>query len=138
MLCVAVWPVAVRAEGVAFINQINVLWKAKNYQQILQQSTAESVKQPPLPESFAVLFGYHLFISGNHQQAVQSLNQLAAHFATGDPKTFQAVSEFKNEFLQVPGDQMQPLTVEAMQELHRIFPDEFPVKSLLISIAKRD
>lgn len=137
LLCfIVLWPFFARAEEPTFIQQVNTLWSAKNYGQILQLASAEAAKQPPPPEAYAVLFGYHVFITANHQQAVQALNQLAALLESSDPEGFQAVTEFKNEFLQAPSDQMQPPTTETLNGLHQMFPNEFPIKSLLLVISK--
>ena len=122
------------AEEPTFIQQINTLWKAKNYNQILQLATTEATKEPPPFEAYAVLFGYYLYITANHEQAVQSLNNLLGILENTNPEGFHSVSDFKNDFLEVPGDQMQPPTPAELDGLHQLFPDDFPVKSLLLSI----
>lgn len=126
------------SEKPTFIQQINTLWKAENYDQILQLATTEAAKQPPPPEAYAVLFGYHLFITANHEQAVQSLNSLLAELENTNSTGFQAVTDFKNDFLQVPSDQMQPPTSTELNGLHQMFPNDFPVKSLLLLISQPD
>lgn len=126
------------SDNPTFIKQVNTLWKSKNYNQILQLATTEAVKQSPLPEAYAVLFGYHLFIAANHEQAVQSLNNLLIRLENTNSARFQAVTDFKNDFLQVPSDQMQPLTPVDLHGLHQMFPDDFPVKSLLLLISQPD
>jgi len=97
-----------------------------------------TAKQPPPPEAYAVLFGYHLFISTNHEQALQALNGLPDKLENSDPSAFQAVTAFKNEFLQTPGEQMQAPSPAELNGLHQLFPDDFPVKSLLLSISRLD
>jgi hypothetical protein len=121
-----------------FIQHVNALWKAKNYSQILQLATTEAAKQPPPPEAYAVLFGYHLFITANHEQAVQSLNGLLARLENSNPEAFQSVTDFKNDFLQAPSDQVQPPTAEQLDGLHQMFPDDFPIRSLLLLIPQPD
>jgi hypothetical protein len=118
-----------------FIEKINILWKAKNYNEILQLATTEAAKQPSPAEAHAVLFGYYLFITANHDQAVQSLNNLLESLNNASPAGFQAVTAFKNDFLQVPAGQMQAPTPAQLDDLHRMFPDDFPIKSLLLSIS---
>ncbi len=115
------------SEKSAFIQQINTLWKAKNYDQILQLATTEAAKQSPPPEVYAVLFGYHLFIAANHEQAVQSLNSLLAKLENTNSASFEAVMAFKSDFLQAPSDQ-----------IHQMFPDDFPIRSLLLLISQPD
>lgn len=125
-------------EKPTFIQQINTLWKAENYDQILQLATTEAAKQPPPPEAYAVLFGYHLFIAADHEQAVQSLNSLLAGLENTNSTGFQAVTDFKNDFLQVPSDQIQPTTSTELNGLHQMFPDDFPIRSLLLLISQPD
>lgn len=126
------------AEEPTFIMQVDTLWKAKNHGQILQLAAAEAAKQPAPPEAFVVLFGYYLFIAGDHGQAVLSLDSLVASLENTNPGGHQAALTFKNDFSQIPGDQTQPPGPEELDALHQMFPDEFPVKSLLLSISPPD
>jgi hypothetical protein len=135
---VVLCPSVALAEDPTFIQQINAFWKARNYNQILQLATTESQKQPVPPEAYAVLFGYKLYIAANRQEAVQALNQLETLLQASDPEGFEAVNEFKNEFLQVAGDQMEPPTAPELNGLHQMFPNDFPIKTLLFSISKQE
>lgn len=121
-----------------FIQQVNASWKEKNYNQILQLASTEAAKQPSSPQAYAVLFGYHVLIAANHEQAVQSLNSLLAELENANPGEFQAVTDFKNDFLQAPNDQMQLPTSTELDGLHPMFPNYFSIRSLLLLISQPD
>lgn len=125
------------AEEPTFIQQVNALWKTKSYSQILPLAMAEAAKQPPPPEAYVVLFGYHVYITSDHEQAVQSLDALLASLENTNPEGHQAVTEFKSEFLQVPSEPTRPLTSAELDELQQKTPNDFPVTYLLILIAKQ-
>lgn len=120
-----------------FIKGINAHWKARRHSQILEEATTEAKKTPANPEAFVVLFGYHLSIAGNYEQAVGSLNRLAAAVSADDRSVVAGVEEYRKEFLQQPATGVSPPSQKQLDELHKLFPDEFPVNSLLILVTPR-
>jgi len=118
----------------SFLERVNKEWKVKNYPQLLQLANAELAVTLGKPEALVVLFGYKLFVAGNHEQALQTLNQLIAALQTGKPAAAQTVQEYRDAFLQVPADGMSAPTAAQMDQLHTMFPDGFPVKALLLAM----
>lgn len=134
----ALCQVSSRGDDLTFLRQVDNLWKARNHDQILQLATTEAAKPTPSSEAFAVLFGYHLVIAGNRQQAEQSLTQLASLLETSNPAAFRAVSEFRNEFSQISGAGSSSPTPEMLNEMHSLFPNAFPIRTLLMCLSARE
>ena len=117
-----------------FIQEINNLWKTEDYQQLKQKATEQANLQPPNPEAFAVLFSYYTYVEFDHAKALLALNNLLVVLQPTNPSAFDSVTKFKAEFMSFPNESAPPLSPEALQHLHTLFPDSFPANALLLII----
>jgi hypothetical protein len=123
--------------GSVFVDQVNAAWRAQDYDKILQLANKEVGGDHTNPEGFVVLFGYQIYVTGNRQAALESLDKLIAALQVDRPGLVQAARDFRDEFEEAPFTPGARMSPEQVAQIHSLLPNEFPVKALLIRIAAK-
>lgn len=120
----------------AFLDAVNNAWKANDCNQVLALANAESQKVPVNPEAYIVLLKYNMHISRNYIDAKNNLEQLKASIGLQQPQNLSNIESYYDRFMQSYNPTMlNPATPDNLARLHKLFPDEFPVISLLVLIS---
>ncbi len=120
----------------AFLEEINSYWVEREYNSILSLATSKAETNEDALEAHAVLISYHLFISGDKQLTLNAIDDLIAILRTSSNSNVDGIIDLRSEISELSTSNSTPPTVLQFNELHRMYPDEFPISIIFSLIAR--
>lgn len=119
-----------------FLEEVNSHWVQREYSSILSLATTKAEANESILEAHAVLISYHLFISGDKQLTLNAIDDLIAILRSSSNSGLDGIIDLRNEISELPVSNSNPPTGLQFDELHRIYPDEFPTRIILSLITR--